>query len=72
MIILKGEKCESLYKLKEENSVRVGVSMISLEESSSQGGALRNTATGRERVKVLQEGGRVYSSEARDGPSPWR
>ena len=48
MVILKGEKCGGLYKLKEENSVRGGVSDISLEESSSHGGASRKTATGRE------------------------
>ena len=48
MIILKGEKCGGLYKLKEENSVRGEVSYISLEESSSRGGASRKTATGRE------------------------
>ena len=34
-VILKGEKCGGLYKLKEENSVRGGVSRISLEGSSS-------------------------------------
>ena len=48
MIILKGENSEWLYKLKEENSVRGGVSRISLEESSSRGGASRKTATGHE------------------------
>jgi len=47
MIILEGEKCGGLYKLKEENSVRGGVSGISLEESSSRGEASRKTATGR-------------------------
>ena len=47
-IILKGEKCEELYKLKKENSVRGGVSGISLEGSSSRGEALRKTATGHE------------------------
>ena len=49
-VILKGEKCEGLYKLKERNSIRGGVSRISLEESSSQDGALRKTVTGRELV----------------------
>ena len=34
-VILEGEKCEGLYKLKEKNSVRGGVSRISLEGSSS-------------------------------------
>ena len=47
-VILKGEKCGGLYKLKEVNSVRDGVSRISLEGSSSRGGASRKTATGRE------------------------
>ena len=31
-VILEGEKCGGLYKPKEENSVRGGVSTISLEE----------------------------------------
>jgi len=48
MIILKGEKCGGLYKLKEGNLVRGGVSGISLERSSSRGEASRKTATGRE------------------------
>jgi len=34
-IIIEGEKCGGLYKLKEENSVRGGVSRITLEGSSS-------------------------------------
>ena len=37
-VILKGKKCEELYKLKEENSVRDGVSGINLEGSLWQGG----------------------------------
>ena len=48
MIILRGEKCGGIYKLKEGNSVRGGVSGISLEESSSRGGASRKIATERE------------------------
>ena len=48
MVILEGEKCGGLYKLKEGNSVRGGVSKIILEGSSSRGGASRKTATGRE------------------------
>ena len=47
-VILKGEKCGALCKLKEGNLVRGGVSRISLEESSSRGGASRKTVTGRE------------------------
>jgi len=35
MVILKREKCEGIYKLKEENSVQDGVSMTSLEGSLS-------------------------------------
>jgi len=34
-VILEGEKCGGLYKLKEGNSIRGGVSRISLEGSSS-------------------------------------
>ena len=34
-VILGGKKCGGLYKLKEENSIRGGVSRISLERSSS-------------------------------------
>jgi len=47
-VILEGEKCGGLHKLKEGNTVRSGVSRISLEESSSQGGASKKTATKRE------------------------
>ena len=47
-VILEGEKCGGLYKLKEENSVRGGVQGLSLEGSSSRGGASRKTATERE------------------------
>jgi len=46
-VILEEGKCEGLYKLKEENSVRGGVSWISLKGSSPRGGASRKTATGR-------------------------
>jgi len=42
---MEGEKCGGLYKMKEENSVRNGVSRISLKGSSSRGGASRKTAT---------------------------
>ena len=45
---MEGEKCGGLYKLKEENSVRDGISRISLERSSSQGRASRKNAMGRE------------------------
>ena len=48
MVILKREKCGGIYKLKEENSVRGGVSGISLEGSLLRGEALMKTATGRE------------------------
>ena len=40
-VILKGKKCEELYKLKEENSVRSEILGISLKGSSSRGGASR-------------------------------
>jgi len=69
-VILKGEKCEGLYKLKEGNSVRGEVSEISLEGSSSRGGASRKTATGRESVKVLREGEMAHLGKTRDGPKP--
>jgi len=48
MVVLKGEKCEELYKLKEENSVQGEVSEINLKGSSSHGGASRKTVTGHE------------------------
>jgi len=48
MVILKGEKCEGIYKLKEENSVRDRVSGINLERSSPRGGASRKPRTERE------------------------
>ena len=47
-IILKGEKCEGLYKLKEENSILGRVSGISLEGILSRGGVSRKTAMGHE------------------------
>ena len=47
-IILEGEKHGEIYKLKKENTVQGGVSMTSLEGSSSRGGASRKTAMGRE------------------------
>jgi len=47
-VILEGEKCEGLYKLKEGNSARSEVSRISLEGSSSRGGALRRNGAFRE------------------------
>jgi len=47
-VFLEEEKCEGLYKLKEENSVWGGVWGISFEGSSSRGGVSRKTATGRE------------------------
>ena len=47
-VILKREECKKLYKLKKESSVRDGVLGISLEGSSSQGGASRKTAMRRE------------------------
>ena len=46
-VSLKGEKCGGLYKLEEGNSVRGGVSRISLEGSSSRGKISRKTTTGR-------------------------
>ena len=41
-------KCGRLYKLKKENLVRARVSRISLEGSSSRGGASKKTTMGRE------------------------
>ena len=46
--MLEGEKYKGIYKMKEENSVRGGVSGISLKGSLSRGGASRKTATGYE------------------------
>jgi len=48
MIILKREKCEGIYKLKEGNLVQGGVSITSLEGSSSRDETSRKTAMGRE------------------------
>ena len=47
-VIAEGEKYEGLYKLKETNSVRSGVSGIILEGNSSRGEDLRKTTMGRE------------------------
>jgi len=64
MVILKEEKCGGLYKLKEGNSVRGGVSRINLEGSSSrvklQGKLQRDV----NRVKVFRERERVHSGKA--------
>jgi len=54
-VILEGEKFGGLYKLKERNSLRGGVSRISLKGSSSRGGASRKTATGREPDQSVAE-----------------
>jgi len=55
--------------LKEENSIRGETSGISLKESSSRGEASRKTTWDMKWIKVLQEGERVHSNKARDGPS---
>ena len=47
-VILEREKCGGIYQLKEENSIRGGVSGISLVESLSRGRASRKTTTGHE------------------------
>jgi len=69
-VILEEEKCGGLYKLKEGNSVRGGVSGISLEGSSSRSGASRKTAIRCEpdqSVAGRKKG--AHSGKARDGPS---
>jgi len=48
MVILEGEKCGGLFKVKEGNSDQGEVSEISLEGSSSRGGSSKKTAMGRE------------------------
>jgi len=58
------KKCGGLYKLKKENSVRGGVSKISLEESSSRGGASKKTATGREPNQSIAERERIHLGKA--------
>jgi len=63
-VILKEEKYRGLYKLKEGNSVRGGVSKISLEESSSRGGASKKTATGREPNQSIAERERIHLGKA--------
>ena len=67
-VILEGEKCGGSYKLKERNSVRCGLSRISLEESSSRGRASRKTTTGCEPSQSVWEEERVDLGKARDGP----
>ena len=52
-VILEREKCGGIYKLKEENSIQIGVSGISLEGSSSRGEALKKTAMGREQCQSV-------------------
>ena len=63
-IILEEENYGGIYKLKEGNSIRGGVSGISLEGSLSRGGASNKTVTGRDLVKMLQERERLHSGEA--------
>ena len=45
----------SVIQVKEENTVRGGVSRISLEETSLRGGASRKTATRRESGQSVTE-----------------
>ena len=71
MVILKGEKCGGLYKMKEENSVQDGVSRISLEGSSLQGGPSRKTATEREGQSVAGRR-KVAFRQGLRWPKPWR
>jgi len=66
-VILDGEKCGGLYKLKERNSVQCGVLGISLEGSSSRGGASKKTVTTREPDQSVVRRRRVHS-----GKSPGR
>ena len=66
IVILKGKKCEGLYKLKKENLVRGGVLGISLEGRSSRGGASRKTATGYELGQSVAKGEMVHSSMTQD------
>jgi len=54
-VILEGEKCGGLYKLKEGNSVQDVILRISLEGSSSWGGASKKTSTGRELGQSIVE-----------------
>jgi len=64
--VLEGEKYKGIYRLKEENSVRGGVSGISLKGSLSRGGASRKTATGYELGQSVAKGEMVHSSMTQD------
>ena len=68
-VILKGEKCGQLYKLKEENSVRCRVSGINLDSNSSRVKLQKRLQWNVNRFKVLREGERVHSSTTRVGSS---
>jgi len=67
-IILEGEKCGGIYKLKEENLVRGGVSGISFEGSYHEVELERRLQRDMNRVKVFQKRERVHLGEAQDGP----
>jgi len=67
-VILEGEKCEGIYKLKEGNSVRDGASGINLEGSSSRGGASRKIATRRESNQSITGKRNGAFGQGRDGP----
>ena len=66
-VIMKREKCEGIYNLKEENSIRDGVSGTSLGGSSSRGDVLRKKATKREpNQSVAGRKKKKHSGKARD------
>ena len=72
IVLLKGEKCEEIYKLKEGNSVQDGVSMTSLERGSLRGRASRKTAMRREPrkrcIRVKPEIVQGHDGESAKGP----
>ena len=68
---MKVEKCEGMYKLKEENLVRGGVSGISLEGSSSRGGASRKTAMGHESSQSVASKRKGAFKQSPRWPKPW-
>ena len=71
-VILEGEKCRGLYKLKEGNSVREGVSRISLAGNSSRGGVLKKTAMERESSQSVVRKRKGALRQGLRWPKPWR
>ena len=72
-IILKREKYGGLYKLKgKKNSIRDGVSRISLKGSSLRGGVSKKTVIGREPGQSVIEKRNSAFWQGPRWPKPWR